>query len=58
MRAFLSYSVAADILISGFEHGMHIYLRMVDFSLFMCSFPSISTFLHFIYSLFRLIEDF
>jgi hypothetical protein len=31
MRAFLSYDVAADILISGFEPGMHTYLRMVDF---------------------------
>jgi hypothetical protein len=32
MRAFLSYNVAADIFISGFKHGMHIGLRMIDFS--------------------------
>ena len=30
MRAFLSYNVAGDILISGFEYRMHLYLRMVD----------------------------
>lgn len=40
MRAFLSYNVAGDILISGFEYRMHLYLRMVD--LFLSS-PSIRT---------------
>lgn len=62
MRAFLSYNVAADILISGFEHGMHIYLRMVDFCLVVCSFSSSSLFsyiyLYFTYLFSRLIEDF
>jgi hypothetical protein len=34
MRAFLSYSVAADIFISGFKHGVHIGLRMVEYFFF------------------------
>lgn len=35
MRAFLSYNVAGDILISGFEYRMHFYLRIVDLFLLM-----------------------
>ena len=54
MRAFLSYIAVADILISVFDHHMHVYLRMADFSLVvsMCVcvlIPSSSSFL-FIYS--------
>jgi hypothetical protein len=63
MRAFLSYDVAADILISGFEPGMHTYLRMVDFLslciLFLLLFFSfIYIYIYFTYLFSRLIEDF
>ena len=60
MRAFLSYDVAADILISGFEHGMRIYLRMVSFSLLVCSLSLSSFVLGYILLICfsRFIEDF
>jgi hypothetical protein len=36
MRVFLSDDVAADVLISGFEYGMHVYSWMTSlFSLFL-----------------------
>ena len=33
-----------DILISGFERGMYVYLRMTDLFLVVCSFSSSSSF--------------
>ena len=48
MRAFLSYNVAADILISGFKCNMHLYLRMVAFSSSSLWFISILLFVNYI----------